>query len=242
MTITYSAQQADAIWGCSYQEAISSLGQANIKLCFVQIHDVRTFATTLTKVVLDKTWMTSLDVTARRAFDAAVDKTASKLVTTFHNTSTTGTVGGDFGEVMVSIGSARALENLFSHLRIPIAELWKPKKSQNGGFDFHTVCKGMLINFGEAKYSSTSNSYTDAIDQADEFLGDEKHLADGIYLEKLVEPPSMSMLNNDEFGIVAAFSINSKKPDQILASALDAAKKVMGAKKIKNFYLVGVVR
>lgn len=242
MTITFAAQQADPLWGCSYQEAVSALGAANIKLCFVEVQNLHTFATALTNVVLDKTWMMNLDNTARRAFDKTVDNTASKLLATFQKTSAAGTVGGDFGEIMVSIGSARALEHLFHHSRLALAELWKPKVSQNGGFDFHTVCKSLIINFGEAKYSSTSNSYTDAIDQADEFLNDQKHLADGIYLEKIVTQPSMSMLNNDEFGIVAAFSVNAKNPDTILANALVAAQKVMAGKKIKNFYLVGVVR
>lgn len=240
MTITFLTQQSDPLWGCSYQQAISSLGTTNIKLCFVEVTNLQAFATALTTLVLDKSWITNLDDTARRSFDKTVTKTAAKLVATFQKTSAAGTIGADFGEVMVSIGSARALENIFSHLRIPLAELWKPKLSQNGGFDFHTVCTGKLINFGEAKYSSSSNSYTSAIDQANEFLDDEKHLADGIYLEKIVDKTSMTMLNSDEFGVVAAFSVNAKNPELILANAFGAAQKVMGAKKIMNFYLVGV--
>lgn len=240
MTITFLAQQSDSLWGCAYQEVVSSLSGANIRLCFVEVQNLNAFATALIKLVLDKTWMTSLDDTARRSFDKTVTKTAAKLVATFQNTAAANSVGADFGEIMVSIGSARALENLFQHLRIPLAELWKPKLSQNGGFDFHTVCTSQLINFGEAKYSSSSNSYTSAIDQASEFIDDEKHLADGIYLEKIVNKSSISMLNNDDFGVVAAFSVNAKNLNLILANAVAAAQKVMGSKKISKFYLVGV--
>lgn len=242
MTITFLSQQADPLWGCAYQEAVSSIGTTNIKLCFVEVQNIHAFATALISLVHDKSWMTNLDDTARRSFEKTVTKTADKLVATFQKAATAGTVGAAFGEVMVSIGSARALENLFQHLRIPLAELWKPKLSQNGGFDFHTICTSKVINFGEAKYSSSTNSYAAAIDQADEFLDDEKHLADSIYLEKIVGQGSISisMLNNDEFGVVAAFSVNAKNPALILANAFESAKKVMGAKKIKNFYLVGV--
>lgn len=240
MKITFSPPQDDAQWGCTYQQATSSAVDKNIKLCFVEVKDLQVFAKALVEVVLDNSWITNLDDRYRRAYSKTVSQTAAKLVTTFTKTADAGNVESDFGETMVSIGSSRALEMLFTHLRIPLAELWKPQISQNGGFDFHTTCLEKFINFGEAKYSGSANPYTDAIDQAQEFLCDNKHLRDAPDLEKLVDETSMSYLDGDEFGVIAAFSVNAKKPDLILANAFLAAQEMMKVKKIKNFYLVGV--
>ncbi len=240
MKITFLPPQDDAVWGCTYQHATSSAADKNIKLCFVEVKDLQVFATALIKVVLDNSWITNLDDRYRRAYSKTATQTAAKLVSKFNKAANAGTVESDFGETMVSIGSARALEMLFEHLRIPLAELWKPQISQNGGFDFHTTCLEKFINFGEAKYSSSANPYNDAIGQAQDFLDDDKHLRDASDLENLVDEISMSYLDKDEFGIVAAFSVNAKKPELILANAVLVAQEMMKVKKVRNFYLVGV--
>ncbi|MYM84115.1 hypothetical protein GTP44_19445 [Duganella sp. FT50W] len=240
MKITFSPPQDDAVWGCTYQHVTSSAADKNIKLCFVEVKDLHAFATALVEVVLDNSWITNLDDRYRRAYSKTVSQTAAKLVNTFNKTASGGNVESDFGETMVSMGSSRALEMLFTHLRIPLAELWKPQISQNGGFDFHTTCLEKFINFGEAKYSSSANPYTDAISQAQDFLNDDKHLRDAPDLENLVDKQSMSYLDKDDFGVIAAFSVNAQKPELILANAFLAAQEMMKVKKIKNFYLVGV--
>jgi hypothetical protein len=240
MDMTFLPQQLDSDWGCAFQEVQSLVGVPNIKIGFVEVTKLEDFALQLSKSVIDNSWMTNLDVAIRRAYDRTVKETAEKLVKVFKATSAAGTVGTDFGEVMVSIGSAYALEKIFAHVKLPIAELWKPQLSQNEGFDFHTTCPDQFINFGEAKYSGSGNPYNLAISQAKDFIEAEKHLRDSVHLMHLVEEGSIDKLNKDEFGIVAAFSVNAKNPALILANAVKAAQQLIDDKSIKKFYLVGV--
>ena len=141
---------------------------------------------------------------------------------------------------MVSIGSARGLEQIFLHSKVPIAELWKPQAKQNEGFDFHTVCGRDLINFGEAKFSSSKNPHGPAIIQAGRFISEEKHLRDRAHLVNLVQPKSISHLDNDDFGVIVAFSINSPNPLGIFKNALETAQSFATENGIENIYLVGV--
>jgi len=230
----------DMDWGCSYHEIASALGVPEIKICHVKVSNLTEFSKQLTHSVLDDSWMTKLDRGSRRQYDYTAKETAAVLVSIFNKISGGGTIGSEFGELMVSIGSARALEKLFSHSRLPIAELWKPQVKQNEGFDFHTVCTNEFINFGEAKFSAKSNPHGNAITQIGEFIAVDKHFRDRGHLEKLVESTSIEHLDDERFGVVAAFSINSADPLEIFSNALKSAVSFVGANNVAGFYLVGV--
>ncbi|EPW8660695.1 TPA: hypothetical protein L4T60_004600 [Pseudomonas aeruginosa] len=240
MTLSFSIPVLDAEWGCSYQEVANSMGVPDIRICFVKVDDIKTFAESLTGDVLDTSWMANLDKGVRRQYDYTVKETAAALVGIFKDAMGGGKVGAEFGEVMVSIGSARALEQVFSHSKVPIAELWKPQVKQNEGFDFHTVCTGDFINFGEAKFSASINPHGLAISQAADFISVEKHLRDRGHLVNLVGASSIENLDNDKFGVVAAFSINSDNPLKIFRNALESALDFLKGNKVSGFYLVGV--
>lgn len=240
MSMTISAAVLDSDWGCSYHEVVSVLGHAKIKVCIVNVTSLQDFATRISELVLDTSWMTGLDRGVRRAYDTTVRETAEALVKVFKDTTAAGVVGTEFGETMVSIGSARALEKIFNHKQIPLAELWKPQVKQNEGFDFHTICTGDLINFGEAKYSGSASPHGLAINQADDFLGAEKHLRDRNHLVNLVSKPAIDQLDNDQYGVVAAFSLNASNPLKVLKNAAQSASAVVDKRTIVNFYLVGV--
>lgn len=240
MTLTFQTPTVDATWGCAYQQVVDTPGLQNVKLCFVEVTNLAAFAAVITRGVLDKSWMTSLDPIDYMSYDMTVTETANKLVGIFQATSATGTLGADFGELMVTMGSAYALEKIFSHLRLPIAELWKPKLSGNEGFDFHTTCPADLVNFGEAKYSSNTNPYTLAISQAEDFIDHQKHFRDGVHLKSLVSPNCAKNLTGKQFGIVAAFSIQGKNPDLIFANAAKSAAALAAKNKVNIIYLVGV--
>lgn len=238
--MNYSPEVVDSSWGCSYQEVISALGHANIKVCFVKVKSLDDFATRISELVLDTSWMTGLDHGIRRAYNTTVRETAEALVKIFKDTTAAGVIGTEFGETMVSIGSARALEKIFDHKRVPLAELWKPQVKQNEGFDFHTVCTGEFVNFGEAKYSGSASPHGLAINQADDFLAAEKHLRDMVHLVNLVPKLAIEQLNNDQYGVVAAFSVNANDPLTVLKNAVQSASTVVARHTITNFYLVGV--
>ncbi|MDH1145161.1 hypothetical protein N5C60_11085 [Pseudomonas mosselii] len=240
MGLVLGDEKCDLEWGCSHYEIADSLGYRDVKICLVSVRSLKDFSEKLTGTVLDTSWMMSLDRGVRRQYDYTVRETAAALVEVFGKTSAEGTIGAEFGELMVSIGSARALEQVFEHVRLPIAELWKPQLKQNEGFDFHTVCGSKFINFGEAKYSGSSNPHGLAIGQASDFIKVEKHFRDRAHLEKLACPISISNLDDDKFGVVAAFSVNSDNPMLIFKNALESAKAFVGENSVSGFYLVGV--
>ncbi|WP_138438960.1 hypothetical protein [Marinobacter alexandrii] len=236
----YGKKYPDIDWGCDYFQVDGFSSIEKIKICHVKVNDIKKISEALARRVLDTSWMTTLDAGSQRGFEKTVKETASALVEIFEQTQDLSTIGSEFGEVMVSIGSTKALETIFNHQVLPIAELWKPKLKQNEGFDFHTVCKNELINFGEAKYSGSVNPHGDAIDQSKGFIDDEKHLRDYFYLKDLAPNSSVENLNNDNFGIVASFSINSSNPIHILENAVKTAELKLGSDCIKSVYLVGV--
>jgi hypothetical protein len=236
----YGNQHSDSDWGCDYFEVETATSIGKIKVCHVIVNDIKKISEALAKNVLDTSWMTSLDVGSKRAYDRTVQETASALVEIFESTTAPSDVGSEFGEVMVSIGSTKALEKIFNHVILPIAELWKPQKKQNEGFDFHTVCVEEFINFGEAKYSGSNNPHGNAINQSKGFVENEKHLRDYVHLRELASEEAVKNLNNDSYGIIASFSINTDDPLLVLKNAIESAQEKLSTDSIKAVYLVGV--
>lgn len=233
------ASISDPSWGFDHHELLE-LKDDDIRVCLVTVTDLTHLAEALTNSVSDTSWMTDLDEGSRRSYEPAVAATAKVLKEIF--AAVNNNVSAEFGEIMVSRGSARALEILFGHKAIPLSELWKPKIKQNEGFDFHTICLNPLINFGEAKYAANRNPHGNAINQIDEFLDAKKHLLDRVYLRDLCPPESIASLDVDHFGVVAAFSVNAIDPKTILANARTAARVVAKKHSLKQVFVVGVVR
>lgn len=228
----------DKEWGSDYA---LYLDEAKVKACIVSVEDLTSMAEVLTKSVIDTSWMSSLDTRTQRAYQRTAKETAEALAAVFQAHKDDSDIGAEFGEVMVSMASARSLELLLDHRALPIAELWKPQKKQNEGFDFHTECQDNLINFGEAKYSGSVNPHGNAIRQADGFVKDEKHLRDGVHLVNLTRDRSMSRLDDDQFGVIAAFSINSEDHEGIMDNALNSIRNSDLIITAQNVYLVGVI-
>lgn len=97
-----------------------------------------------------------------------------------------------------------------------------------------------MINFGEAKFSSASTTHGDALTQARRFVSVDKHYRDRVHLEKLAPAKSIDNLDNEIFGVVAAFSLNAVNPLQVFKNALDSAKDLVSSTSISVVYLVGV--
>lgn len=230
---------SDPTWGCEYWE-VSGLGDSNLRVCQVNVANIEALAASIVSTVIDNSWMADLDSLTRKGYEAAVSLTAPLLVALVNDVASSGSLTEDFGEIMVSVGSSRALSTIYGHVSLPISELWKPKKRNNEGFDFHTVCPMELVNFGEAKYSGYSSPHGMAISQICGFLKNKKHLMDVHYLGTLCSPASMSRLDLDEFGIIAAFSLNGINPGVILSNAAKAAKKLATSHEVEQVLLVGV--
>lgn len=229
---------SDPTWGCDHIE-FDDLTGTTVRVCLVKVNDVSRLATELAEVVANTSWMMDLDRGTRRSYEKAVSETAELLQKIFATVESN--VSLEFGEIMVSRGSVRALEVLFGHQAIPLAELWKPRAKQNEGFDFHTICANPYVNFGEAKYSGIKNPHGLAIDQIDGFLVAEKHLRDRVHLVSLCPAPSIASLDDDQFGVVAAFSINGLDKAAVLKNARDAAEALATKHGVKQVFVVGVV-
>ena len=240
MTITFLPQSVDPLWGCNYQEIGYCVGPANVKIGFIEVTNLQNFATQITLEVLNRSWMIKLNPIIGMAYNLTVSQTASKLAGISTTTSVGGAMGAAFGELMVSMGSGYALEKLFTHTKLPLAELWKPQISQNEGFDFHTTCPSDMVNFGEAKFSSSQSSYKNALTQAERFIDDEKHFRDAVHLIHLINPTCIKNLEKKTFGIVAAFSIRGKRPNLVFLNAAKRAVILAAKNKVTNIYLVGV--
>lgn len=246
--LSYGKKVFDKDWGALFAEVKELPGSSNIFVCHTTISDLTKIANKLSMVVMDNAWVMNLDNRSRRAYETIVEKTAQKLVKVLSNpVLADDKISTEFGEIMVSMGSARALEVIFSHIAIPVAELWKPKIRGNEGFDFHTVCMEKIINFGEAKFSRSNNpfggrsgSHSGAGGQADGFINENKHLMDNMHLPTLAGEEAAENLDNDLFGIVLAFSINSADSLDILNKAIQKALEYTHLKKAKNIYIVGV--
>lgn len=231
----------DDDWGCTHTEFVDGGNGPLIKACIVSIEKLDAIAKELTRSVLDTSWMMSLDKGTQRTYKYTAEETAQALVVIFNEINSDEGIGLEFGEVMVSMGSSRSLSQVFKHISLPIAELWKPQKKQNEGFDFHTTCPQYFINFGEAKYSGVSNPHGNAIKQANEFINVEKHFRDRAHLKDLTEPSCINNLDSDNYGVVAAFSINSENHESIMKNAVNSVKNTDLMKNAKVIYLVGVV-
>lgn len=238
---TFVNTRYDQEAGCEYREVLQEKGAGKVRLCYVRVSDIRKIAEELTRYVQDTSWMAELDKGTKRSYEHTVAETTKALVRIFKETVKNNAVAGEFGELMVSMSSARALNVIFEHSIIPLAELWKPQLRQNEGFDFHTVCKEEFINFGEAKFSSSASPHGKAISKAASFIEEEKHFRDRVHLISLVKQEAINNLDNDDFGVVAAFSINANNPLTVLNHANVAAQIAFSSDSIKKVYLVGVV-
>lgn len=240
MTINYGQMTPDASWGCEFTEILNSTDMQFVRLCHVHVSQISQISKMLATSVVDTSWMADLDEGAREAYEYTVQETAALLIQIFKAAEKAGTIVEDFGELMVSMGAAKSLEVLFSHTLIPIAELWKPQAKQNEGFDFHSVCSADYLNFGEAKYSSSSTTYGIALDQANDFLSTKKHKRDWVHLTSLASPASIQNLNNNLHGVVAAFSIHAKDHLTVYKNALQRAVEFAKERNVSFVYMVGV--
>lgn len=232
----------DYEWSCTHKEVIIKDNNTNIKVCFIEVNDIKCIASELSKFVIDSSWMTKLDETAQIAYKYTVNETAKELEKICIQATNQNNVAKEFGEIMVSMGALRLLTKIFNHFSLPLAELWKSKVRGNDGFDFHTICPINLINFGEAKFSSNENPYSDAINQIKQFIVQEKHFRDIVHLKNLSKSSDpVDNLVKKQFGVVAAFSVNSSNINLIMQNAINSITESDLTNSAQTIYLVGVI-
>lgn len=239
--LDFGNEHNDDDWGCSHTEVISS-SNPKINFCHVNISDLEKIALELSRSVLDTSWIMDMDEGSRRSYERTASDTANSLVEVFNAAIDGDKVSGEFGELMVSMGSSRSLEVIFQHISLPISELWKPQRKQNEGFDFHTVCSKKVINFGEAKFKSlpAASPVSAAADQANSFFSEDKHYRDRVHLVSLVPDDAISNLDKGLCGMVIAFSMNAKNPLTVYMNAISKIESLEFFDEIESVYVVGV--
>jgi hypothetical protein len=213
--------------------------ECEVYIAHVKINNIRQRVEEITKEIADESWISSLTPSIQIAYKARARKTIKKIVNDIL-LKVKDKVTEDFGEYLVSITAKDILRDYKKHGEIPLAELLGKKKSGNSGFDFHTLTHNNIISFGEAKYTTYKNPYSDALSQICSFIDEEKDLADILHLEKFVPEDCINKLTNGEKAFVAAFSLNAKKTIRVFNNIIKNSKAFDELLKYKELYLIGV--
>ncbi|RXK14685.1 hypothetical protein CP965_03670 [Halarcobacter mediterraneus] len=204
----------------------------------VKVDDISTKAKQMIIMIQDTSWITELDIIERASFDARAQPTIDKLVHEILSKVTT-TLSDDFGEFLISVTAQDSLELQYNHTKVPLAELFKEKKSGNPGFDFHTETSTQLLAYGEAKYSGSINPYTKALKQIKGFLDESKDKMELTDLKYFTSEESISSALEDKKAFVAAFSINSENPSDIIENAL-SSEHIEDLLDYEELYIIGI--
>lgn len=212
--------------------------ECEVNLIHVKVVSLKKRVGEILTMLSDKSWIDKLDAIDRRAFSARAEKTIDKIITDILS-KVEDTITEEFGEYLVSDVAGSALVNVHTHTKIPLAELWKEKLTGNPGFDFHTQSFSELVAFGEAKFNSTGNPYTLALDQIAEFVDAKKDMSELSDLKYLMSRAAVQKAADGTRAFIAAFSLNAKNHELIFKRALEteAAKKLMCHAEL---YLIGV--
>lgn len=140
-------------------------------------------------------------------------------------------IASEAGEYIISILGKQALVNNLNYLNIPLAELWKEKKSGNPGFDFHSESIENKLIFGEAKYVCGKNAYNNALSQINDFINLNKDLMEIVGLDPLVSDISLDNFEEGRKGYAAAFSSNKIDNNILIRNILENEN----TKKLLNY-------
>ncbi|WP_318445736.1 hypothetical protein [Photobacterium leiognathi] len=204
----------------------------------INIDNVRERAEEMITAIQDVCWLNELNPIAKHSYEARAQRTIDKLVNDILK-KVEDDVTEEFGEFMISASAQDALVEAFDHVKVPLAELLKEKISGNPGFDFHTETSESLIAFGEAKYSGSKNPYRNALEQIKEFIDLKKHNAEVVDLQHFVTPDAVHNQIQGRSAYIAAFSVNSKKANNIISNAFDSDY-LKNLKDQEELYLIGV--
>lgn len=193
----------------------------DIYIIHVRISDVDIVATKMINDIQTNTWINDLDLIDQQAYSERMKPTINKLVKDIYE-KVDWEVTTDFWEYLVSHSAWNALNKVFSHTIIPLAELWKEQISWNPWFDFHTETLSELIAFWEAKYRSSWNSYTEALTQINDFINKKKDIKELSDLKKITTNNASKNAALWKKSYVAAFSINWIQYDKIFDNILNS--------------------
>ena len=202
----------------------------------VLIDDIKSYAEKMVSIVQSESWISRLSISDRVSYTSRFNKTRDKLVSIFKEGLSP--ISAEFGEYLVSIVSQNTLMLIKNHTEIPLSELFKEKISGNPGFDYHSLDPDEVLVFGESKYSSNSNPYSEAINQCLDFIVAEKDNMDLVHLKNFVSEHAV-----DNFALYSkkyysvSFSITSDNSKIIFNHAFLSASHF---EIYKKWFIIGV--
>lgn len=209
----------------------------DINCLHIRIKDFKPIVKEIETHISDTSWINNLDEISKKTFKANAEKTINKIVNEVI-AKVTSNVNTDIGEYIVSYSAQYSLEVVFSHKKIPLAELLKEKISGNPGFDFHTISTANYLIFGEAKFSIDSTPRAESLNQIESFINN-KDNGELLWLQPFLDASTKANVINDEKGYAAAFSFNSDNIITILNNAMASAP-INEITKHKELYLIAV--
>lgn len=201
--------------------------------------DLSNVVSGISKEIADTSWISKMPTFFQAVYNANAPKTIDKIVNEILNKVANG-LNEKIGEYLVSVSAQNALEALFNHHRLPLAEILKEQLSNNPGFDFHTVSPKNNLIHGEAKYGSNETRWSEATNQISGFIDEKKHEGEQGWLFPFLDEPVVANIDAGKRGFTAAFSMHARNKKLIFKHALesDASKKIA---KYEEYYLIAVV-
>lgn len=189
--------------------------------------------------IADTSWISKLPTFFQEVYNANAPKTINRIVNEILGKVANG-LNEKIGEYLVSFSAQQALETLFNHYRLPLAEILKEQLSNNPGFDFHTISHNDNLVHGEAKYSGNYTRWSDATGQISGFIDEDKHKGEQGWLYPFLKEPVIANINAGKRGFTAAFSMHAQNENLIFRHALEdnASKKIA---EYEEYYLIAVV-
>lgn len=129
-------------------------------------------------------------------------------------------VSSDAAEYVVSELAREALITELNYLNIPLAELYKQKKSGNPGFDFHSQSLDEVVIFGESKYLYDRNAYGSGLKQVVRFIDEQKDITDLADLRDFCSSNALSKVLKGKKGFAIAFSAKETETTTLISNII----------------------
>lgn len=145
----------------------------------VDAHDDNENKKEVLNFLKDDGWISSFSDVLKECYQERLNSTVNAFLARMTMIQSTNGDGlrSFIGEKVVTVFSAKAIEEKLGYHALPLAEVIKEQVSNNPGYDFYNENTNVFyLVFGEGKYESNGNPYNVALKQINEFELDKKSL------------------------------------------------------------------
>lgn len=112
--------------------------QSNLHFLRIRLNNFQLTLMEIFQSLINKSWINNFTPVIKQSYVARVQPTIEKITKELHNGQLTA-VDRNSGELVVSELSRKTVVRTYNYVDIPIAEFFKPNRSQNSCFDFYSV-------------------------------------------------------------------------------------------------------